>query len=461
MERTAAIDRSVLEKVKARELERFAGRTQKSTLLRERAAKHLPNGVPMTWMAGLYRFLPIYITHGAGASFYDADGNAYLDFNVCDLAMTMGYGPKAVAEAVSKAIKNGAHFLLPTNEAMLVAEELSERVGLPFWQFTLSASGANAEVLRIARAATGRRKLLVFQGHCNGHFDESLVTRTDKGVSEADLMGLSPEAARDTIVLPFNDLEALEACLSGRDVALVLTEPAMTNCTLVKPMDGYLAGLERLARKYGSLVCYDEAHTFQFAFGGLVRAWNLKGDFVVFGKGFGTGVSFGLYGMSDEVAKVFVKHSDVDIGPKGIATGGTTYATNLAVAAAQAALFEVLTPTAYERIDALGKRMADGLDRVFAELRLPWTALHLGPRAGYCLKPTAPRTGLEAWESIDSDFIDTRRLYLANRGVWDAVASAGPQASLVHETADIDCYVSVAAQFLGEILGQDTRQVPF
>jgi glutamate-1-semialdehyde 2,1-aminomutase len=144
---------------------------------------------------------------------------------------------------------------------------------------------------------------------------------------------------------------------------------------------------------------------------------NLTSDFVVLGKGLGTGVSFGLYGMSDEVAKVFTKFSDVDIGPRGIATGGTTYATSVAIAAARAALCEVLTPGAYERIDMLGKRLADGLGRVFAKLRLPWTALHLAPRSGYCLKSRPPRTGLEALESIDTDFIDTRRLYLANRGI--------------------------------------------
>ncbi|MGH8338435.1 MAG: aminotransferase class III-fold pyridoxal phosphate-dependent enzyme, partial [Gammaproteobacteria bacterium] len=343
MTRDAKINRSALAAVRARETLAFTERTHRSRELGARAARHLPNGVPMTWMSGLYRSLPIYITHGVGPIFFDIDGNGYLDFNLCDLSMTMGFGPKPIVEAVSRAVKSGAHFLLPTEDAILVAEDLASRVGLPFWQFTLSASGANTEVMRIARVVTGRRKLALFEGHYHGHVDEVLVVRDHLGNTQADLMGLSGGAAEDTVVLPFNDLEALEARLSRRDIALLLTEPVLTNCTLVKPDDGFLAGVRELTKRYGTLLCYDEAHTFQFAFGGLVGSWSLECDFVVLGKGLGTGISFALYGMSDSVARTFTKYSDVDIGPKGIATGGTTYASGVAAAAARAALCEILT----------------------------------------------------------------------------------------------------------------------
>ena len=452
MVKKTRINRSTLNKVWEREMRVFAKRTKSSRTLRERASRHLPNGVPMTWMAGLYRHPPIYITHGEGSTFFDVDGNSYLDFNVCDLSMTMGLGPKPIIEAVSRAVKAGAHFLLPTEDSIVVAEELASRVGLPFWQFTLSTSGANAEVMRIARVVTGRRKLVVFEGHYHGHFDEALVVRDNDGDIAADLMGLHPGAAEDTVVLPFNDLEALGARLSRRDIALVLTEPALTNCTLVKPEEGFLPGVRALTERYGTLLCYDEAHTFQFTYGGFVGDLKLACDFVVLGKGLGTGISFALYGMSEKIAHTFTKYSDVDIGPKGIATGGTTYATTIAAAAARAALFEILTRDAYATLNVLGRRLADSLDSTFAKLGLPWTALHLGPRSGYCLQPYLPRTGAEAWLSIDTEFIDTRRLYLSNRGIWDSVASAGPQASLAHTPTDIDRYVSIAAQFLAEIV---------
>jgi glutamate-1-semialdehyde aminotransferase len=452
MTKHAQIDHGALETIRAREAHAFAKRISASDALRTRASRHLPNGVPMSWMAGLYRFPPVYITHGEGATFFDADGNGYLDFNVCDLSMTMGFGPKPIVEAVSRAVKTGAHFLLPTEDSILVAEELASRIGLPFWQFTLSASGANAEVMRIARVVTGRRKLLVFEGHYHGHFDEVLVVRDAEGNTATDLMGLPAAAAADTVILPFNDLDALEGRLCRGDIALVLTEPALTNCTLVKPNEGFLAGIRALTKRYGTLLCYDEVHTFQFAYGGLVGDWKLECDFVVLGKGLGTGISFALYGMSAEITQTFIRYSDVDIGPKGIATGGTTYATTIAVAAARAALSEVLTRDAYGNLQGLGKRLSDGLTDVFAKLQLPWIAQHLGPRSGYCLQPFLPQTGAQAWQSIDTDFIDTRRLYLANRGIWDSVASAGPQVSFAHTPTDVDHYVSVASEFLAEVI---------
>lgn len=447
---TAAVDRAALAAVTAREAAAFAARTPRSAALRDRALRAMPGGVPMTWMTGLYRSPPIYVTHGAGATFVDADGHAYLDFNLCDLSMTLGFGAEPIARAVSEAARTGAHFLLPTEAAVEVAEELAARVGLPFWQFTLSATGANAEVLRVARVATGRRRLLVFENHYHGHFDEGLVARGASGASEPDLLGLPPGAAADTLIVPFNDLPALERALAGGDVALVLAEPAMTNCTLVLPAPGYLEGLQEVVRRHGALLAYDEAHTFQFAYGGLTRAWGLASDFVVLGKGLGSGISFALYGMSEEVAQVFSRHSDADVGPRGIATGGTTFGSAVAAAAARAAL-AMLTPAAYDHLDALGGRLGHGLQALFDEVGLPWRAQRLGPRSGTTLAPDLPRDGAEAWRSVDAPLIDARRLYLANRGLWDAVISAGPQASLAHGPADIDRYLAAVGDFLREV----------
>jgi hypothetical protein len=143
---------------RVREDARFLARTLKSGAMRQRAAAHLPNGVPMAWMAGLYRTPPIYCESGLGARFRDIDGNEYLDFNVADLSMSAGFGPQAIVAAVSAQVRRGAHFLLPTPDAVELAEMLSELVGLPYWQATLSATGANSEVIRIARIATGHER---------------------------------------------------------------------------------------------------------------------------------------------------------------------------------------------------------------------------------------------------------------------------------------------------------------
>jgi glutamate-1-semialdehyde 2,1-aminomutase len=436
---------------RTREDARFLARTPKSAAMRLRGARHLPNSVPMAWMAGLYRTPPIYCESGSGARFRDIDGNEYLDFNVGDLSMTAGFGPQPIVEAVSAQIARGAHFLLPTPDAVEVAEDLSARVGLPFWQATLSATGANSEVIRIARVATGRERIVLFGGHYHGHLEETLV-KSVNGHIAAEVAGLARRAGAETRILPFNDLKALERELETGEVALVLTEPALSNCNIVLPDDGFLAGTRELTAKYGALLCLDEAHTFQFAYGGLTRAWSLATDFVVLGKGLGTGIPFGLYGMSASLGRLCTERLDVDVGPRGIGTGGTLYANAIAFAAARAALSRLLRPEDYARVTSLGGRLAEGLDRLFHRHALPWRAFLLGPRSGYCLAPALPRNGEEAARSIDVDFIDTRRVYFANRGIWDAVASAGPQASLAHTAADIDYYLTVAGEFLRDIV---------
>jgi len=270
-------------------------------------------------------------------------------------------------------------------------------------------------------------------------------------------MGLPENAAAHTDIVPFNSLEQLEQVLQRGDVALVLTEPALTNCNVILPQPGFLEGVRELTRKYDALLCYDEAHTFQFAYGGLVNAWQLEPDFLVLGKGLGSGIGFGLYGMSSEVESVFSAHLDNDAGPAGIAAGGTVYGSALAVAAARAALTEVLTVEAYRRVTALGTQLADGLDRLFKAFNLPWTAFRLGPRSGYCLTDRLPTNLEEANISLDYEWIDARRVFMANRGIWDAVASAGPQASLAHTEGDVVEYLDRAAEFLGELLGDGTH----
>ena len=134
-----------------------------------------------------------------------------------------------------------------------------------------------------------------------------------------------------------------------------------------------------------------------------------------------------------------------------MATGGTTYATALASAAARAALEQILTPAAYDRVRKLGMRLADGLEAAFERRRLPWRAFRCGPRSGYCLAPELPIDGGAAVCSLDYELIEARRVYMANRGVWDAVSSAGPQSSFAHDAADIDRYVALAESFLDEV----------
>jgi glutamate-1-semialdehyde 2,1-aminomutase len=444
------IDRARLSDVRQREDRAFAARTPRSRTLLERAGRAMPSGVPMSWMAGLTMHPPIYVTAGEGGHFTDVDGHRYLDMNQADLSMTCGFAPAPVIEAVRRRVAEGPSFLLPTEDAIAVSELLAERFRLPFWQFTLSATGANSEALRIARLATGRGSYAAFEGRYHGHADEMLAESTPTGES-AEYLGLTPEIQTRAVSVPFNDLPALRKLLETKRFACLIAEPALTNCGLVSPDDGFWAEAAELCRATGTLLILDETHTHSFVFGGLGRAWGIDGDMITLGKSLGGGIPIGAYGMTEPLARLMERHLDRHRGGRVLPTGGTMYANAVALAAARAALSEVLTAEAYVRVDSLGQRLQEGLRASFERRRLAWRAPRIGGRCGYCLFPDLPRDAAEAAASLDYDLIDARRVYMANRGVWDAIASAGPAAAFAHTPADIETYVAVADEFLGEV----------
>ena len=340
---TTAIDRTRLREVHARERARFEERTRRSAALTARARPLMPDGVPMAWMAGLYDHGPVHVAHGEGCRFTDVDGNTYIDFNQADLAASCGFAPPAVVAAIAERAARGMQFLLPVEEGIEAARLLAGRYDLPGWQFTLSASGANAEAIRLARHRTGRPIVVVFGGHYHGHLDDTLVTG-DEQHGAPGLLGLNPRAAADTRLVPFNDLDALERVLAAEDVAAVVTEPALTNVGVVLPDDGFLAGVRAATRAHGTLLVLDETHTQTVAYGGLTRAWGLEPDVVTLGKSLGGGMPVGAYGMTAELRDHLEEYRDAFGRVTGIATGGTTYANPLSLAAVVATLTHVQTP---------------------------------------------------------------------------------------------------------------------
>ncbi len=445
------IDDRRLEEIGRREARCFAERTRRSAELLERARRSMPNGVPMAWMAGLCDHAPIFVTHGEGAWFEDVDGNRYLDFNQADLAATLGFAPPAVTGAVRRRAAEGASFLLPTEDGVIAAELLAERTGLPFWQFTGSASASNTEVLRIARVATGREKVLAFEGKYHGHIDETLVDGRGADARH-EALGLPRSVLATIRVVPFNDLAALEVALAARDIACLVAEPMLTNVGIVFPDEGFWAEARRLARQAGALLVIDEAHTHSFAYGGLTRAWGLEPDLLVVGKGLGSGIAFGAYGMTAELSDLCVRHLDGSVAEAdGLALGGTTYGNALALAAARASLEQCLTKEAYRRTAELGQKLGDGLEAVFRRRSFDWRAPVIGGRSAWVLFPELPRTAEESYRSLDRRFVETRRLFMLNRGIWEAIRTAGPALSFAHRQADVARYLEVADAFVAEL----------
>jgi glutamate-1-semialdehyde 2,1-aminomutase len=412
----------------------------------------MPNGVPMSWLRTSYDHPPLFIESAAGSRLRDVDGHEYADFNIADMSMFTGYGPGPVVDAVARQVALGSQYLLPTEDSIWVAGELCRRYGLPLWQFTLAATSANTEVIRIARSMTGREKVLFFDGKYHGHFDDVLVEIED-GRLVPEEAGLPHDVTSRTVVVPFNDLDALERALAGRDVAVVITEPALTNNVgLLMPDDGFHEGLRDVTRRTGTLLAYDETHTQVVGPGGLTRRWGLTPDFVTVGKSIAAGIPLGAYGMTDEVAAVLQRPSGRDEDKPQVAVGGTLFGNPVSMAAARATMGEVLTDEAYAHSQRLGARLADGLSEAVTASGLAWTTHRFWPRSGLSFSPALPRTAAEAVPDLDVPVRRLLRVYLANRGVWDAIVGAGPTSSVAATDQDVDTYVAAFAALLGELV---------
>ena len=443
--------RGCLTRIQDREEAAFRARIPKSLALGSKARTTMPGGVPTPWMAGYYRTPPLWVAHGSGATFTDVDGHRYLDFNVCDMSAILGYAHPRVTQVIGEQAARGVQMFLPAEPALAVCEQLRLRFGLPMWQFTLSASSANTEALRIARMATGRQGVLVFGGKYHGMLDETLWSDDGTGLVPEEL-GVGTVAPPGLAEVDFNDLEAAERVLRQGRTAAVLIEGVLTNCGTVLPEAGFLPGLREACTRSGTLLVMDETHTQFDLFGGAVSRYGMSPDIVTGGKGIGGGIPIGAYGMTTELAGLVESNCADETGTvAGIALGGTLFANVLSLACAEVVLTELMRPADYDRMAGLGGRLADGIEAAAWERGLDWRAHRFGARTGYCLGPELPRTAREAHASLDPLFTDTRRMYFANRGVWDAISSSGPHPGFSHQASDIDEYLGILGDFLDEM----------
>jgi glutamate-1-semialdehyde aminotransferase len=401
-------------------------------------------------MDELYDHPPLWVSHGAGSRFWDIDGHEYVDMYVADMSAFCGHGSAPVARAVSERTAAGNQFLLPSEDALVVAEELARRYGMAKWQFTLSATQANTEIVRVARVRTGREKVVVFDGKYHGHLEQTLGILEDGRVLP-EYTGLSVEATANLRIVPFNDLDGVEKALAPGDVALVLTEPAMTNAGFLLPDPGFHDGLREVTRRHGTLLGIDETHTLVTAYGGLTTEWGLQPDFLTVGKSIAGGVPLGAYGMTDYVAEVLqpptVAAAVSGIAYDEVATGGTLFANPLSMAAARAALTEVLTPEAFITTARLGEKLAAGLRARIDSAGLPWSVNHHGAHAFYFFSPQPPRDARGARDSDNPDLRALMRVFLANRGVWESGWWLGPTVSVAHTGEDVDTYLDTIGEF--------------
>jgi glutamate-1-semialdehyde 2,1-aminomutase len=449
----ATIDRSHLAALFADEQLRFEAAHPKSRALFERAKGSLLQGVPMHWMAKWAGGYPLFVAEGAGAHFTDVDGHRYLDLCLGDTGAMTGHAPAATVAAVKRQAERGFTYMLPSEDHLWVAEELTRRFGLAAWQFAMTATDANRFAIRLARMLTGRPKILVHNWCYHGSVDETFATLTGGIVGpRPGNVGPPVDPALTTRVVEFNDIDGLAAALAHGDVACVLAEPAMTNIGIIHPDPGYHAALRDLTRRHGTLLIVDETHTICAGPGGYTAAHRLEPDLLTIGKPIGGGVPCAVYGFSAKVVEQLqgrIALAECDTG--GI--GGTLAGNALALAAMRATLEQVLTAASYARTIPLAERFQAGVEGVIAEFGLPWIVKRLGCRAEYWFRPVPPHNGGEAAAAADFELDRFMHLFALNRGIlltpFHNMALIAPAAT----EADIDRHTAVFRQSVQSLLG--------
>ena len=401
------MDQERIRELSAREAERFAERTPASREMFERARETLAGGVSSSFHGR--EPWPVYLTRGEGARVWDADGNEYADFHNGFSAMVQGHAHPAVVTAVSERVALGTHFGATTEDAVVVAEELRRRFGLPRWRFTNSGTEANMAAIRLARAFTGREAVVQMAGAYHGHADISHLRE-----------------------VPFNDVGALERAIEEAEPACVITEGAMTSVGLVLPEPGYLDAVRELTGRHGVVLILDEVKTgLTIAAGGAVERLGAKPDIVTLAKSLGGGLPTGAVGMSAELAE------PVEDGRLRLL--GTYNGNPLSMAAAAASLREVLTPAAYAELDRLGDRMVAGCESAIAAAGLDARCVGLGSKGCVRWADDAGLSGL-VWT------------WLMNRGVL-TTAGRGQEwnVTVAHDDELVDRYLDAFAGLVAEL----------
>ncbi len=388
-----------------------------SVALSKAAHQHFLYGVPMHWMNDWGTPTPLFVNSASGAHFSCADGIEYTDFCLGDTGAMFGHSPLPVANAIAAQASCGFTAMLPSTLAPKVGEALSDFFGLPYWQLATTATDANRFVLRWARAVTNRKKVLVFDGCYHGTVDDTMLDVVDgKIINRTSLLGQVQDLTLHSVAVPFNDLAAVERELKKGDFAALLTEPALTNCGMVLPADGFIQGLRELCTKYGTLLVLDETHTISTDHGGWAKANNVTPDFLVVGKPIAGGLPAAAYGFSSEMANRMKTAKDQ--APPGHSGIGTTLSGNMmTLAAIHATLTEVATKAAYKHMLALAQSLEQQLSNCINTHKLPWNITRLGARLELQFCAISPRNAAEARGAQNDTIESAIHLYLLNRGV--------------------------------------------
>jgi glutamate-1-semialdehyde 2,1-aminomutase len=344
---------------------------KRSKALFARAQKKIPGGVNSPVRA--FRSVggePRFIKSGKGSHVVDVDGNSFIDYLGSWGPLILGHCPSQVQDAIRNQILLGSSFGAPTENEVVLAEMITEAVPtIEKVRLVNSGTEATMSALRLARAFTGRHKIIKFDGCYHGHVDSMLV-KAGSGVATLgipDTLGVSPHESSNTISVPFNDLETIQYVLERNrsEVAAVIVEPVCGNMGTVLPATGFLQRLRKLTREHGVLLIFDEVITgFRLAYGGAQELLRMKPDLTCLGKVIGGGLPVGAYGGHEEIMKW--------IAPEGpVYQAGTLSGNPLAVAAGIATLKALKKKGTYQKLERLTAELISGLRKAAEHAGVP------------------------------------------------------------------------------------------
>jgi glutamate-1-semialdehyde 2,1-aminomutase len=379
-----------------REAEAYAKARPKARKALAAGAGNFLGGVPMHWMADWpMPHLPL-VAKAQGARIEDIDGNRLDDFCLGDTGSMFGHSPPPVAKAIRQQARRGLTYMLPTEAALEAGRLLTDRFGPFRWQIATTATDANRFALRVARAITGKPKVLVFNGCYHGTVDDTFVSlENGKTVNSPGLLGQINDLTQTAVACEFNDLASVEAALAEGDVAAILTEPVMTNSCMVLPEAGFHDGLRQLSLKYGALLIMDETHTLSSGLGGYTRVHSLRPDIFVVGKCVAGGMPTAVWGLTEDTAKRY-HVADAQREPGRTGMGTTLSANPMQFACLVATLAEVMTPENYAHMEKLAERLSHGLARIIDNNRAPWHVVRVGARVEFICAPGPLKNGSQA-----------------------------------------------------------------